>query len=88
MSVGPCRGSFIRWYYDTESRRCRKFTYGGCRGNVNRFDSAEQCQRVCGQHPDVDADVSLASSTTPSVHGLPGESNDNLSKLDQNYVPL
>ena len=70
MSVGPCRGSFIRWYYDTDTRRCRMFTYGGCRGNGNRFDSADQCRRTCSQHPDDDVTVSLAT-TTPTARSSP-----------------
>jgi len=75
ISVGPCRGSFIRWYYDSDARRCRMFTYGGCRGNANRFDTAQQCQRTCGHQPDVDNDVSLATTGTPSTADhLPGES--------------
>ena len=26
--VGPCRGSFTRWYYDTTMLKCLPFTYG------------------------------------------------------------
>ena len=75
MAVGPCRGSFIRWYYDTETRRCRMFTYGGCRGNANRFDSAKQCQSTCAPSPTRQPpDVSLTTST-PAIHSLPGESS-------------
>jgi len=73
MSIGPCRGNFIRWYYDTDTRRCRMFTYGGCRGNANRFDSAQQCRRICGQNrqrPDVNVDATSASTT----NSLPGKS--------------
>ena len=45
--VGPCRGSFSRWYYDTAMRKCLPFTYGGCRGNANRFETEYQCTAVC-----------------------------------------
>ena len=49
MSVGPCRGNFVRWYYDSATGRCRMFTYGGCRGNGNRFESVQQCLGACAQ---------------------------------------
>lgn len=27
--------------------KCLPFSYGGCRGNQNKFDSAEECERRC-----------------------------------------
>ncbi len=48
--VGPCRGRFTRWYYDFSVHRCQEFTYGGCRGNNNRFRSFEECHSMCVQH--------------------------------------
>merc|ERR1719378_1161596 len=43
---GPCRAAFPRWTFSQGS--CRRFTYGGCRGNNNRFDSQAQCVASCG----------------------------------------
>ena len=45
--AGPCRASIASWYYDTTMRKCLPFTYGGCRGNANRFDTEYQCTEVC-----------------------------------------
>uniref|UniRef100_A0A6G5A9M5 Putative bovine pancreatic trypsin inhibitor n=1 Tax=Rhipicephalus microplus TaxID=6941 RepID=A0A6G5A9M5_RHIMP len=39
------RGPFTSWYFDSESRKCKAFTFGGCNGNLNRFSSEGQCQR-------------------------------------------
>jgi len=44
---GPCRGSFERWYFDSANDSCMPFTYGGCKGNDNRFNSLDDCQSHC-----------------------------------------
>lgn len=45
--VGPCRASMARWFYDTRTGTCNQFTYGGCQGNQNNFETREQCQQRC-----------------------------------------
>ncbi|KAI9586508.1 protease inhibitor-like isoform X1 [Glossina fuscipes] len=45
--VGPCRGSKLNFYYDSEAKTCKEFFYGGCQGNANRFDTQEECQQLC-----------------------------------------
>ncbi|CAI2353491.1 unnamed protein product [Caenorhabditis sp. 36 PRJEB53466] len=46
-STGPCIDSISMWYFDSNDLDCKPFTYGGCRGNQNRFVSKEQCQQSC-----------------------------------------
>uniref|UniRef100_A0A1I7Y4Z7 Kunitz/Bovine pancreatic trypsin inhibitor domain protein n=1 Tax=Steinernema glaseri TaxID=37863 RepID=A0A1I7Y4Z7_9BILA len=44
---GPCSDAVTQWYFSKGDGECRKFTYGGCRGNGNRFDTKEQCEKRC-----------------------------------------
>ena len=57
---GPCSGEFVQWYYDERSSECQEFSYGGCQGNANRFDSKTVCEEQCKKdgrnhyhHPEV-----------------------------------
>ena len=45
--IGTCRGSFEKWYFDTESGGCKTFIYGGCDGNQNNFETQDQCEKSC-----------------------------------------
>ncbi|XP_012946540.1 papilin [Aplysia californica] len=46
-ATGNCYASFPKWYYDHQAGECKEFTYGGCGGNSNNFQSEEQCNRFC-----------------------------------------
>lgn len=45
--TGPCRASFSRWYFDPFRRKCFKFAYGGCSGNMNNFSTKAECKIRC-----------------------------------------
>lgn len=49
--VGPCKARKVRFYFDTKSSTCRKFNYGGCRGNTNNFKTKSACEKRCGKKP-------------------------------------
>ncbi|VUZ46679.1 unnamed protein product [Hymenolepis diminuta] len=46
---GPCRGRNPRFYYDSASKQCLKFNYGGCRGNENNFVTKAECEARCAK---------------------------------------
>ncbi|RUS83611.1 hypothetical protein EGW08_008630, partial [Elysia chlorotica] len=47
LDVGPCRGDFPRWFYNHTMEKCQTFSYGGCRGNENRFDTESELRINC-----------------------------------------
>ncbi|XP_041350628.1 spondin-1-like [Gigantopelta aegis] len=48
--AGPCRGTFVRWFYNSTIQKCQIFNYGGCRGNENKFDTQDDCVELCAEH--------------------------------------
>lgn len=44
---GPCKGMFEKYYYDSGSKTCKKFIWGGCDGVVP-FETEEECNQSCG----------------------------------------
>lgn len=47
--VGPCKGTFPRWFYDAGAGECKHFIYGGCKGNHNNFLQETDCINECLQ---------------------------------------
>jgi len=46
--VGECDAAITRYAFNTKTKRCESFTYGGCGGNANNFTSFEDCVTACG----------------------------------------
>ncbi|RWS27622.1 papilin-like protein, partial [Leptotrombidium deliense] len=44
---GSCRNYVVKWYFDMQYGGCTRFWYGGCDGNANRFQSQDECERIC-----------------------------------------
>lgn len=44
---GPCNLHTNKWAYNNAVEQCEIFSYGGCGGNENKFDSKAQCEGRC-----------------------------------------
>ncbi|CAM5152271.1 unnamed protein product [Eretmochelys imbricata] len=79
--VGPCTAAIPRWVYNWHSKKCEEFSYGGCNGNKNNFQSAtsppflfknnfetkEDCLQACaGQELEESQFLSACSSSRAS----------------------
>ncbi|XP_067682195.1 carboxypeptidase inhibitor SmCI-like [Haliotis asinina] len=45
--VGRCKARKRRFFYDPETKKCRRFYYGGCGGNANNFKTKAKCEETC-----------------------------------------
>ncbi|KAM8847299.1 low-density lipoprotein receptor-related protein 11 [Synchiropus picturatus] len=70
--VGPCKGTFARWYFDREAGQCKHFLYGGCQGNHNNFLQESDCVAECIHRGAADfkpATAAPAASRQPDTAG-------------------
>ncbi|XP_011062335.1 PREDICTED: papilin [Acromyrmex echinatior] len=49
VDSGECSDSITAYYYDAQHQICQAFIYSGCGGNANKFQTEEQCERLCGR---------------------------------------
>lgn len=45
--AGPCKARLPRFFFDKASNSCKRFWYGGCQGNSNRFLAKRACEKAC-----------------------------------------
>ena len=59
--AGSCYDYVLRYSYVSSSGDCEPFYYGGCEGNDNRFESADECEAEC-------SGVVAATTRPPAQH--------------------
>ncbi|XP_063041014.1 tissue factor pathway inhibitor 2 [Engraulis encrasicolus] len=50
VDEGPCRGDKERFFYNRLTQECEAFSYGGCLGNANNFNSLIECRKTCSTY--------------------------------------
>lgn len=51
LDKGSCKNYSENWFFDIEEGTCSKFLYSGCEGNGNRFNTENECRRLCVEPP-------------------------------------
>lgn len=44
---GTCSESIQKYTYSVNMGKCLLFEYSGCEGNLNNFETIEECETVC-----------------------------------------
>ncbi|KAM6454642.1 kunitz-type serine protease inhibitor homolog dendrotoxin K-like [Liasis olivaceus] len=47
---GLCYMMQERWYYHYEQKKCLPFSWTGCGGNENKFESRPECEKACSRY--------------------------------------
>jgi hypothetical protein len=71
--IGPCKGSFPSYYYNSTTQTCERFIYGGCGGNDNRFNDLTSCLQTC---TGIVLELPSVSANLTHVQFCPAVSND------------
>ncbi|HWP04387.1 MAG TPA: BPTI/Kunitz domain-containing protein [Polyangiaceae bacterium] len=57
VDAGPCDAAIARYAFNPKTLRCEEFSYGGCSGNANIFETFEACVAACGLADESDCPV-------------------------------
>ena len=69
--AGRCYAYSMQYHFNSQTRRCEEFVYGGCGGNANRFNSIEKCVALC--HSLIEQTTTQPITTVPTVIENPGK---------------
>ncbi|KAF8565268.1 hypothetical protein P879_10743, partial [Paragonimus westermani] len=47
INAGCCTEKISKYAFVVEKKQCQIFTYSGCGGNGNRFDTLQECMDFC-----------------------------------------
>nr|XP_047142001.1 serine-rich adhesin for platelets isoform X2 [Hydra vulgaris] len=82
-AYGPCKASLVRWFYNGRKKECNTFSWGGCEGNENNFETEVDCLLQCGDDKQEYTDIfdeSLETVLYPGCESDYGCCSDGLNK--------
>jgi len=47
QDAGPCSAAITRYWFNVDIGRCEAFTWGGCEGNENNYETRAECEDDC-----------------------------------------
>jgi len=82
--TGMCRAAVPSWYYDSKKGKCKRFTWGGCRGNANRFKTKKDCKQACGDTATIVNDSKMIDLSNDMILPEKSESTAKKPKAEAN----
>ena len=71
-SSGRCRAIKGKFYYDETTNTCKRFIWGGCGGNGNKFSTEKSCMDMC----------STENESNPTTDGTDGTTEERMRTTD------
>lgn len=90
---GMCLAYFERYYFEKTSGECKIFVFGGCGGNMNNFETFEECAKSCGATGSKN-EAEIETEEEKECNGQSDEENETedknlaLSKHKTRWIPL
>jgi hypothetical protein len=93
VDAGTCKASVARYAFDPEAVACKPFTYGGCDGNDNNFETLDACNAACvaplpsgcNDSPRATGCPCTVSATCAGLCSVPGVNGDRCAPAEAGY---
>lgn len=66
---GPCKAIIKSFSFNSETKKCEPFNYGGCGGNENNFASEAECAKKCNHRMTNESVDKVDKCSQPKVIG-------------------
>ncbi|XP_033634885.1 uncharacterized protein LOC117296122 isoform X1 [Asterias rubens] len=71
MMRGFCGGNEVMFGFNPETGECEQFIWGSCGGNINRFETVDECTATCGSVPQGIPPMTLKKYTDEKIGVCP-----------------
>jgi Kunitz/Bovine pancreatic trypsin inhibitor domain len=84
--AGSCKDYQPMWYFEPITAVCRRFLFGGCEGNENRFQTSSECWQRCG--PTTDRNKIQVDTSSPAVNDDTVDSTTDIVPVERERTQL